>query len=42
MILLAHISGIPVEEFLIPWVGGSFGAAMVMLLAVVRRTTLRL
>jgi hypothetical protein len=31
MIVLAHIFGIPVEEFALPWVSG--GAGMMMILA---------
>jgi hypothetical protein len=30
--LLAHILGMPVEEFLVPWAGGGMGAAILMLL----------
>jgi hypothetical protein len=40
MILLAHIMGIPVEEFLIPWVSGGLGATVVTLLAIVKTKAL--
>jgi hypothetical protein len=33
VIVLAHILGMPVEEFLIPWISTGVGAGMVMLLA---------
>lgn len=32
MILFAHILGVPLEEYALPWIGGA-GAGMVMLLA---------
>jgi hypothetical protein len=40
MILLAHIMGIPVEEFLIPWVSGGLGATVVTLLAIIKTKAL--
>jgi hypothetical protein len=42
--VLAHILGIPVEEFLIPWTGGGLGAAVLMVLGsnIGRLTSLRI
>jgi hypothetical protein len=40
MILLAHIMGVPVEEFLIPWLSGGVGATLVALLAIVKTKAL--
>ena len=31
MIELAHIQGVPVEEFLIPWLSGGAGGLMIVL-----------
>ena len=30
--LLAHILGIPVEEFIVPWASGGLGAGILMVL----------
>jgi hypothetical protein len=36
MILLAHIMGMPIEEFLTPWLSGGIGVTMLTLLAIVQ------
>jgi hypothetical protein len=36
MILLAHIMGVPVEEFLLPWLTGGLGVMAMTLLAIVK------
>jgi hypothetical protein len=36
VILLAHVMGVPVEEFLVPWLSGGLGATVVTLLAIVK------
>jgi hypothetical protein len=33
MIVLAHILGMPVEEYALPWIGSGMGAGMLMMLA---------
>ena len=40
MIVLAHIMGVPVEEFLIPWASGSLVATLVMVFAIVKTKAL--
>ena len=30
--LLAHILGVPIEEFMVPWAGGGLGAGLLMVL----------
>lgn len=32
MIVLAHILGVPVEEYALPWIGGGAGAGVLMVL----------
>ncbi len=34
--LLAHIMGVPVEEYLIPWMSGGAGVALLTTLAILR------
>jgi hypothetical protein len=36
MILLAHIMGVPVEEFLMPWLTGGVGVTVAALLTLVK------
>ncbi|HET7814705.1 MAG TPA: hypothetical protein VFL13_10070 [Candidatus Baltobacteraceae bacterium] len=30
MVMLAHILGVPVEEYVLPWIGGSAGMFIVV------------
>ena len=33
MIVLAHIFGVPIEEYALPWIGGGAGAGILIVLA---------
>lgn len=42
MIVLAHILGVPVEEYALPWIGSGAGAGVLMVLASgIRNLTLK-
>jgi hypothetical protein len=41
VIVLAHILGVPVEEYALPWIGSGAGAGMLMVFAAgIRKLTL--
>lgn len=42
MILIAHVLGVPLEEYALPWIGSGAGAGLLMVLtAELRNLTLR-
>lgn len=41
MIVLAHILGVPVEEYALPWIGGGGAGVLMMLVSGIRTITLK-